>query len=95
MSFEGVVLNIWYDDYNWHENLSVLIPFEGSVSDQLGNILIKEGLGSTFRMETKWKEDVKGRYEKSFFGGNITMEITKSGIHNYNLNELKQIKEEY
>lgn len=88
--FNEYVLNIWYDDYNWHNSKSVYIPFEGSVSDRLGNILIDEGLGRSFGVNTKWKEEVQGKYEKSFLSGELTINIKKNGTHNYELHELKQ-----
>lgn len=62
VSVIGEMTHIFWDKYDWHDNLSVYIPTVGKVKDSDAKYLEKYGSAQSFKMKSQWSED----YEKKF-----------------------------
>ncbi len=62
VSVVGKMTHIFWDKYDWHDNLSVYIPTVGKVKDSDANYLEKYGPAQSFKMKSQWSLD----YEKKF-----------------------------
>ena len=91
ITFQGEILHLWYDTYDWNVNATAYIPGKGHVSDNLGLLLEAEGLGKSYEMKTKWREIVNGTYEIGFLWDSMETKIEKNGIHQYDIEKLKHI----
>ena len=59
---KGAILNIFWDKYDWHDNLSVYIPTVGIVKDSDAIYLEEKGTAKSYNLKSEWSSE----YEKDF-----------------------------
>ena len=63
VNITGGVEHLWYDDYDWHANLTAYVPGFGPISDA-DALLVQRCRGAKpFRMEATWKQTMTGSVE--------------------------------
>lgn len=60
VSIRGMVNFNWYDDYDWHEDLTAYIPGSGTISDRVGLLMQQHRGASPYRMEANWTSNLIG-----------------------------------
>ena len=62
VTISGNVVHSWYDNYDWHEGLSVELP-NGEFADDKDALLLQQYRGAApYKMTSEWTQSVQGTY---------------------------------
>lgn len=74
VTISGTVSHHWWDPYDWHANLSALIPGHGVISDADALLLQRYRQASPFPMESDWTQTLSGTIEViNWFPDNVNL----------------------